>query len=244
MQAALPLNKLVPLHSFGLVTLLLAGIVLVPLPEAPSDFPSRPNPSDGEVKGATLPVGAEKQETKIKLPVPKMREELATGSRLATSAPDRAEENVSGVSVSATDPSEQASSAAGMLELTKQSSDQVRAELIQHALSWQGVAYAWGGNSRSGIDCSALVQKVFACVGISLPRTTYGQFRLGVGVAQLRLLPGDLVFFNTSGPGASHVGIYLGGTEFLSATRRQVEIQSLEMLYWKKAYRGSRRIIE
>ncbi len=119
----------------------------------------------------------------------------------------------------------------------------LRQELLEHARTWIGVPYLWGGESRTGIDCSALVQKVYAKYGITLPRNSQEQFRQGEGVALVNLLPGDLVFFSTNGPGASHVGIYLSDGEFLSATRRQVEIQSLDSPYWQKAYRGSRRIL-
>ncbi|WP_206810163.1 C40 family peptidase [Paradesulfitobacterium ferrireducens] len=118
-----------------------------------------------------------------------------------------------------------------------------RQELIEYARTWIGVPYLWGGESRTGIDCSALVQTVYVNYGITLPRTAKEQFREGEGVALTNLLPGDLVFFSTNGPGASHVGIYLGDGEFVSATRRQVEIQNLSQAYWRKAYRGSRRIL-
>jgi len=93
------------------------------------------------------------------------------------------------------------------------------------------------------VDCSGLVQRVFREQGIVLPRTSYEQFREGVGVPKAKLEPGDLVFFNTNGAGASHVGIYLGHREFISATRHCVEKQSLDNPYWASTYRGSRRIL-
>ena len=117
------------------------------------------------------------------------------------------------------------------------------ANLLAAARSWLGVPYAWGGETRTGVDCSALVQIVYRTIGIDLPRSSYEQFRVGVGIPQNQLQSGDLVFFSTNGPGASHVGIYLGDGLFISATRRQVEIQSLTLAYWQNAYRGSRRIV-
>jgi len=122
-------------------------------------------------------------------------------------------------------------------------SEDQTAKLLAAARGWLGVPYAWGGETRRGIDCSALVQIVYRTVGIDLPRSSYEQFRMGVGIPQNSLKPGDLVFFSTNGPGASHVGIYLGDGQFISATRRQVEIQSMTLAYWQNAYRGSRRII-
>jgi len=120
----------------------------------------------------------------------------------------------------------------------------LRTQVIEYALTWQGVPYQYGGQSRDGTDCSAFVQNVYLEFGISLPRSSYEQFRQGVGIPLSNLLPGDLLFFSTSGPGASHVGIYLGNRQFISATRRQVEIQSIDLPYWKNTYRGSRRILD
>lgn len=119
----------------------------------------------------------------------------------------------------------------------------IRTKITSSVLAWQGIKYQWGGNTRSGIDCSGLVQQVFRDNGIKLPRTSYDQFKKGVGVPRTKLEAGDLVFFTTNGAGASHVGIYLGEGQFISATKNCVEIQSLDQPYWSKAYRGSKRII-
>ncbi|HHV65193.1 MAG TPA: NlpC/P60 family protein [Peptococcaceae bacterium] len=120
---------------------------------------------------------------------------------------------------------------------------EMRDKVIAAALSWQGVSYRWGGLTREGVDCSGLVQKVFRELGIELPRSSYEQFRMGVGIPKANLEPGDLVFFNTNGAGASHVGIYLGDGQFISATKNCVEIQDLDHPYWANTYRGSRRVI-
>jgi cell wall-associated NlpC family hydrolase len=121
------------------------------------------------------------------------------------------------------------------LELTEQ--------IINSAKTWIGVPYLYGGTTRQGVDCSALVQNIYKGYGVELPRTSQEQFRTGVGVPLSQLIPGDLVFFSTSGPGASHVGIYIGNQEFVSATRNKVEIQSIDKPYWSRTYRGSRRVI-
>jgi lipoprotein Spr len=116
-------------------------------------------------------------------------------------------------------------------------------KIVDAAKAWLGVPYFYGGTSFAGVDCSALVQKIYQESGIELPRTSQEQFRMGVGVPRSQLRAGDLVFFSTSGPGASHVGIYIGNQEFVSATRNYVEIQSLDQDYWNRTYRGSRRVI-
>ncbi len=129
------------------------------------------------------------------------------------------------------------------IELIDPGPEDKRKKVLNIALGWQGTPYLFGGQSRAGIDCSALVQKIFGEIDVNLPRTSYDQFRQGIGIPRNSLLPGDLIFFSTNGPGASHVGIYLGNATFLSATRRQVEIQSLDAPYWSNSYRGSRRIL-
>lgn len=120
---------------------------------------------------------------------------------------------------------------------------EIKDKIQSSSLSWQGIRYQWGGRTKAGVDCSGLVQRVFMENGIQLPRCSYEQFKVGVGIPKANLELGDLVFFNTNGTGASHVGIYLGDEQFISATKNCVEIQSLDQPYWAKAYRGSRRVI-
>ncbi len=119
----------------------------------------------------------------------------------------------------------------------------VSERIVDSVKAWIGVPYFYGGITVEGVDCSGLVQNVFKQNEIELPRTSQEQFRSGVGVPRSQLKPGDLVFFSTSGSGASHVGIYIGDENFVSATREQVEIQSLRQEYWNSTYRGSRRVV-
>lgn len=120
---------------------------------------------------------------------------------------------------------------------------EIKYNVINSVLTWEGTPYQWGGRTRSGVDCSGLVQNVFRENGIQLPRTSYEQFRTGMGIPQSRLEPGDLVFFHTNGAGASHVGIYIGHKQFISASKHCVTISSLDEPYWSAHYRGSRRVI-
>jgi cell wall-associated NlpC family hydrolase len=94
--------------------------------------------------------------------------------------------------------------------------------VVADAQKFLGVPYVWGGTSPTqGVDCSGLVQDVYAEVGISLPRTSQEQATTGVPVANLAdAQPGDLVFFpgtdgTASAPG--HVGIYIGNGEMIDA---------------------------
>ena len=117
-------------------------------------------------------------------------------------------------------------------------------KIIATGKHYIGVPYVWGGTTPSGFDCSGYVQYVFRAHGVKLPRTSREQYKVGYQISISNLQPGDLVFFNTSGSGASHVGIYIGNGEFLqSGTSRGVSIASLNNSYWSSYYLGARRVL-
>ena len=111
--------------------------------------------------------------------------------------------------------------------------------VVAIAEQYLGVPYRWGGASPSGFDCSGLVMYVFAQVGVSLPHSSYAQYGMGSPVSRDQLQPGDLVFFD----GLGHVGIYVGGGQFIHAphTGDVVRISSLSGWY-ASSYVGARRI--
>lgn len=116
--------------------------------------------------------------------------------------------------------------------------------IIATAKKYIGVPYLWGGTTPNGFDCSGYVQYVFKAHGISLPRVSRDQYTAGYSVSRSNLKPGDLVFFNTSGSGVSHLGIYLGDNQFIHAsTSKGVTISLLSSSYWSSRYLGSRRVI-
>lgn len=112
------------------------------------------------------------------------------------------------------------------------------------ALALRGVPYQNGGTTPSGFDCSGFVQYVFSRYGVAMPREVRDQYREGEKVDQDRLEPGDLVFFSTVSPGASHVGIALGGDQFVHAPSRSgvVRVEQLSDSYWARRFVGARRI--
>ncbi len=115
--------------------------------------------------------------------------------------------------------------------------------VVSTALDMRGVPYRNGGADPSGFDCSGLVWYAFEQHGIEVPRTVAEQYRAGRPVKTGRLEPGDLVFFETSGDKASHVGLFVGDGEFVHApsTRGRVRIERLASSYWSRRYVGARR---
>jgi len=118
--------------------------------------------------------------------------------------------------------------------------------IIETALALKGTQYRSGGSEPSGgFDCSGLVQWVFAQHGTALPRETREQYEIGKKIDQDEVRPGDLVFFETVSKGPSHVGIALGGGEFVHApsSRGVVRVESYTRTeYWADRWLGARRI--
>jgi cell wall-associated NlpC family hydrolase len=109
------------------------------------------------------------------------------------------------------------------------------------AMSYLGVPYVWGGSSPGGFDCSGLVAYSYAKVGVSLPHSSYALYGVGVPVSKDQLQAGDLVFFD----GLGHVGIYIGGGQFVHAphTGDVVKVSSLGDSWYASSYIGARRIL-
>lgn len=108
-----------------------------------------------------------------------------------------------------------------------------------------GTQYKWGGTSvSSGFDCSGFILYIFDKFNLNLPRTSNAQAKTGTPVSKNNLKPGDLVFFNTSGAGISHAGIYIGSGQFAhSSSSKGVRISRLTEKYYKDRYVTARRTI-
>ena len=105
-----------------------------------------------------------------------------------------------------------------------------------------GTPYAYGGEAPGGFDCSGLMVYAFQQAGVTLPRTSYSQWGVGVAVSRANVQAGDLVFFNANGPGASHVGIATSNATVISATTRGVREHNISGPYWGDHYIGARRL--
>jgi peptidoglycan DL-endopeptidase CwlO len=107
------------------------------------------------------------------------------------------------------------------------------------AMRYLGVPYLWGGASPSGFDCSGLVMYAYAQVGVSLPHSTYALWGMGSPVSRGALQPGDLVFFN----GLGHMGIYIGGGQFIHAPRTGDVVKISPISGWySERWVGARRL--
>lgn len=111
-----------------------------------------------------------------------------------------------------------------------------RRVIVDQALAMVGTPYRYGGTSpESGFDCSGLVQYSYAASGITVPRTSLEQFRYAQKIALRDALAGDIVFFQDQEK-LSHVGIYLGDSQFVHApaSGRHVSIASLNTPYYQE----------
>ena len=109
------------------------------------------------------------------------------------------------------------------------------------AMSELGKPYVYATAGPDTFDCSGLVVYAYAAMGVSLPHSSYALWNAGVFVSQDQLEPGDLVFFD----GLGHVGIYIGGGQFIHAphTGDVVKISSLSEGWYAATYVGARRIL-
>ncbi len=108
----------------------------------------------------------------------------------------------------------------------------------QIALRYLGVPYVWGGSSPAGFDCSGLVMYVYAQLGISLPHYTVSQWNATEPISTSEMQPGDLVFFD----GLGHVGIYIGGGQFVDAPHTGSVVRIDSLATWGGSFVGARRV--
>ena len=116
--------------------------------------------------------------------------------------------------------------------------------LLEAVDEWYGVRYRTGGNTTNGVDCSGFTVGVYAALyGMAIPRVSREQYRVSTKLSTTDLKEGDLVFFNTTGRGVSHVGIYLGHNKFIHASvSKGVMVNDLFESYYLKRYIGGGRI--
>ncbi len=124
--------------------------------------------------------------------------------------------------------------------------------VVATALGAMGTPYAWGGSSADGFDCSGLIQYAYAQHGVPLPRTSAQQATAGAAVDRDlgALAPGDILTFAASpgGTQVNHVGLYVGGGEFIHSATGGVQQSRLSAddpygKWWFARWVGARRIV-
>lgn len=118
--------------------------------------------------------------------------------------------------------------------------------VVEEAMKHLGTPYVWSGSSLTGgADCSGFTMAVYSLFGIGLPHSAREQAGSGVSVDYSELQPGDLILFHTTRSGISHVGIYIGGGEFVhsSSARGGVVISPLDSGYYRSRFVCARRVL-
>ena len=101
-----------------------------------------------------------------------------------------------------------------------------------------GTPYLWGGTGPR-YDCSGLMMKAYASVGISIPRTSKQQSTFGKSVSKSNLQVGDLVFF---GSPVHHVGMYIGNNQYIHSPKTG-DVVKISSLSGRKDYNCARRVV-
>lgn len=145
-----------------------------------------------------------------------------------------------------------ASSAAAVAAPAGLSGTPVAMAVVETALGAMGTPYSWGGSSSNGFDCSGLIQYAYRAHGIALPRTSADQAKQGAVVERelSQLAPGDILTFSSGAGGdkVSHVGLYLGGGEFIHSATNGVQKSVLSATdpygkWWWERWVGARRVV-
>ena len=118
------------------------------------------------------------------------------------------------------------------------------AAVITYAKQFIGTPYRYGGSSPSGFDCSGFTSYVYKHFGVNLSHSSRAQYSQVTKVSRSELQAGDLVFFTNGGTSIGHVGIYVGGGQFIHSPSagRSVCIESMSSGYYASHYVGGGRV--
>jgi cell wall-associated NlpC family hydrolase len=173
------------------------------------------------------------------------------GRRRASSAPSRSAET-GGATPSPAPPTADDVYQAALAGGASDEAARVTASVVETALGAMGTPYQWGGTDANGFDCSGLIQFAYGQHGIVLPRVSRDQARMGTAVDRRpdALRPGDILGFSTEGTSTiTHVGLYVGGSQFLHSSSAGVKLSSLsasdgDSRWWQQRWVVARRIVE
>lgn len=116
----------------------------------------------------------------------------------------------------------------------------LRNRMVNYALQFVGNPYVWGGNDpHTGADCSGFVRYIYNNVaGISLPRVSRDQAKVGTRINSSQMRPGDLIFYTGSNGVVNHVAMYIGNGQIVHAASRR---SGIKISSWN--YRNPYRIV-
>jgi len=126
-----------------------------------------------------------------------------------------------------------------------QPTNNISTSIERTAKSLLGTDYQYGANGPYQYDCSSFTKYVFSKQGINLPRVSREQAKQGQFITANQLQKGDLIFFDSKKSNqVSHVGIYLGGGNFIhaSSAKDKVTISNLSSNYYSKHFKWGRRV--
>lgn len=117
-------------------------------------------------------------------------------------------------------------------------------ELLKAMANWKGVPYKYGGNTKSGTDCSGFVSSLYKEVyGKQLHRSSKDMVKDVRFIPKKDLQAGDLLFFKINSNKITHVGIYIADNKFIHATTRNgVMVNDLDQKYYAESYYKSGRV--
>ncbi|MFS0750950.1 NlpC/P60 family protein [Oceanobacillus sp. 1P07AA] len=137
-----------------------------------------------------------------------------------------------------------ADSKSGKNNVTRTSGSGGVSTAINAGFNHLGTPYVWGGKSPSGFDCSGFVSWAFAQGGISIPSSTSALASTGSKVSSSNMQAGDIVFFDTYKTNG-HVGIYLGGGQFIGAQNSTgLAVADMTSGYWADKFNGHVRSVQ
>ena len=119
--------------------------------------------------------------------------------------------------------------------------------VVDYAKEFVGVKYVYGGTSPKGFDCSGFIGYVYNNFGVKLARSAQSMYSNGKKVSRDSLKAGDILFFDTSSRNRAgaidHVGIYLGGDNFIHASSSKGSVHIQKLSQYKGLYIGAKRVI-
>lgn len=123
-------------------------------------------------------------------------------------------------------------------------------QVVNYGKTFMGTPYKFGASTSTTkvFDCSSFMKHIFKKYGVTLPRTSAAQAKVGKAVSKSNLKAGDLVFFSSgsraNGKNVTHVAVYMGNGKILHTYGKPgVTISDLNSGNWKKTYLKARRVL-